>query len=170
MQWGLLIIQMKKAKYDKLVKMFKDKIPVGVKTLAQVIDVLKAKVDTEEIKVIDLDVDDILTTEVKVAAFNAYHCMDNTNLQIKPEDMSFFVFKIVRNEKSKPYYDKMPEDIKHEGIYVILEEHTGYILSNSNSLFVELEVERGVSQHEIDTDGDQFKSLIFHLAIQAELL
>jgi hypothetical protein len=96
------------------------------------------------------------------AVYNASHCILNDHLRTSPGEMSFLVFEIVRNEKSKGYFLDQP-DCGH--VYAILEELTGYIWSNSNRLFLELEFVRGVSQEEIDTEGNQFRSIISHLAM-----
>lgn len=137
--------------------MFKDTIPIGPKSINELIDLLAERVDIMEIATSDL-ADHIM----RMAMFNASHCILNDDLHMKPDSMSFLVFKIIQNEKSSQYSSEISQN---EFIYVIFETHIGYIFSNSNRLFLELELLRGVSQHEYDTEGNQFKSLISHLAI-----
>jgi len=144
--------------YDEQVSMFKSAIPIGVKSTSELIELLKAKVDIKEITQ-----NDLFGYTMKAAIFNANHCILNESLQISPNDMSFIIFRVIQNEKSILYYNDTPPEEKF--VYAIFEIHTGYTTSNSNQLFLDLELARGVSQQEYDTEGDQFRSLISHLAI-----
>ena len=50
-------------------------------------------------------------------------------------------------------------------IFVVIEEHTRYICSNSNKLFLEMELASGVSQDEYNNEGLVFRSVISHMAM-----
>lgn len=76
--------------------------------------------------------------------------------------MTFHIFQVEKNAKSNKYYN---DDFCEKFVYIIFEEHTGYIFSNSNQLFLELEVAQGVSQTEFDHEGIQFRSILAHLAM-----
>lgn len=144
--------------YNEQVQMFKSRIPIGLKSSAELIEYLKQKAEIKEILPSDLP-GKIMQTAVD----NASHCILNENLQLKADDMSFLVFQVIQGKNSSPYYSDISQD--EDFIYVIFERSTGYITSNSNQLFLELELARGVTQHEYDTEGSQFRSLISHLAI-----
>ena len=47
-----------------------------------------------------------------------------------------------------------------EQVYFIIEAKTQYIFSNSNRLFLELELARGVTQEEFDQEALEFRSLL----------
>lgn len=144
--------------YAEQVAMFKDSIPIGKKQTFELVDFLKNQVDVREIKLNDLP-----GNVAKMVIFNAVHCILNNDLQLNSKDMSFLVFQIIKNEKSYKYFTDKGQRGKF--VYIVFEEHTGYISSNSNQLFLEFELARGVTQHEFDTEGNQFRSLISHLAI-----
>ena len=82
-------------------------------------------------------------------------------LQIKPEDMLFRIFRVIKNEKSDKYCEANSKDF----MFVVIEEHTKYICSNSNRLFVEIALASGISQDEYNNEGLLFRSLISHMAI-----
>ena len=143
--------------YNEQVRMFKSSIPIGPKTISELVDWLRKQVDIKEIPLSLLH-----GRTLQTAKYNARHCILNNPLQLNPDDMFFLAFEVIINQKSSRYFDTIYD---HELIYVVLEEHTGYIFSNSNRLFLDLEFIRGVSQHEFDTEGDEFRSLLSHLAI-----
>lgn len=143
--------------YNEQVRMFKSSIPIGPKTISELVDWLRKQVDIREMPLSALP-----GRTLQTAKYNASHCILNNHLQLNPDDMFFLAFEMIKNQKSSRYFDTIYD---HNLIYVVLEEHTGYIFSNSNRLFLDLEFIRGVSQHEFDTEGDKFRSLLSHLAI-----
>lgn len=144
--------------YDEQVQTFKGIIPIGQLPVSELIKLLRNQVDIMAIPIHTLP-----THTMNFLCFNAVHCILNETLQIKTEDLSFQIFHIAENDKSTCYYRSMPSMDKP--VYVVFEEHTGYISSNSNQLFIELELAQGVSQCEYDTEGNRFRTLISHLAI-----
>lgn len=144
--------------YNEQIRMFKKKISVGVKKTSELINILKAKADIKEILL-----NDIPGYTKNFIVYNVKHSILNEHLQLNPNEMTFFVFLVIKNQKSEKYFcDKYQFE---KFIYVVFEEHTGYVWSNNNRLFVDLELERGVSQQEFDTEGILFRSLLSHLAI-----
>ncbi len=142
--------------YYEQVKKFKKMIPIGVKSTSELIDFLKSKVDVEEISF-----DDFPYYNLQMLTNNAVHCIQNMELQIKPEDMLFRIFRVIKNEKSDKYCEANSKDF----MFVVIEEHTKYICSNSNRLFVEIDLASGISQDEYNNEGLLFRSLISHMAI-----
>ena len=150
--------------YNQQLKMFKDIVPIGIISVPEIVELLKQRLDIAEITL-----DEFPGPIVDVAKFNASNCIFNTGLQLKPEEMSFRAFRVIKNEKSA-HYDisyqiSCQED---ECIYIIFEENSGYFLTNSNWLLIELELARGVSEQEIVSEDIQFRSLLSHLAIALE--
>jgi hypothetical protein len=144
--------------YHEQIKMFKKMIPIGVKNTSELINIMKTWVDVKEISLSDM-----YGYSMQSVIFNAEHCILNEDLQLSPNDMTFYAFEVIENKKSNKYYcDKHQVD---KFLYVVFEERTGYVWSNSNLLFVKLELERGVSQNEYDTEGNLFRLVISHLAI-----
>ncbi|HBC93183.1 MAG TPA: hypothetical protein DCZ10_09885 [Pelotomaculum sp.] len=143
--------------YNEQVRMFKHLIPIGPKSISELVEMLEAKADIKEIAPNELP-----GYARQTAIYNASHCILNEDLQVKPDNMLLLAFQIIQNEKSSYYYsdDIMGDDF----IYVVFEKHTEYMWSNSQKLFLELELARGVSQHEFDTEGILFRSLVAHLA------
>lgn len=142
--------------YKKQVKLFKKIIPIGLKSVPELIDLLGRKADIKELKPETLP-----SHWLPIAMFNAAHSICNDELKLDPQDMIFRVFEVIRNEKSKLYFKNCDDD---EMLTVIFEEHTGYVCTDSNRLFLELEYTRGVSKEEYDNEGMQFRSLLSHLA------
>jgi len=143
--------------YDEQVQMFKGTIPIGPKPISELVELLETQVDLKKIALSDLP-----GHALQTAMLNATHCILNKDLQLKYDNMSFIAFQVIKNDKSRQYCSDVSQE---KFIYVIFEKHTGYISSNSNRLFLELELARGVSQYEFDIEGDQFRSLLAHLTI-----
>lgn len=144
--------------YDEQVKMFKSSIPIGPKSVAELVSILQSELNIEKIE--------LCTTNSQImrnATFNATHCVLNSKLKIPSEKMEFLTYKVNRDEKSEIYYQNVSDP--NEFIYIIFEKLTGYLTSNSNLLFRKMELARGVSQEEFDMEGPQFQSLISRLAI-----
>jgi hypothetical protein len=143
--------------YNEQVHMFKDMIPIGPRSVADLVMLLR-----KQIELVELSLNDLPVSVSMNIAYNATHCILNDDLRLRPEDMSFIAFKLKRNEKSIGYFLNQTDG---DDIYIAFEENTGYIWSNCNRLFIEQEFARGVSQYEIETEGNQFRNLVSHLAM-----
>ena len=144
--------------YDEQVRMFKDSVMIGPKSVSELVEYLNVIVDVAELTSVDLP-----AHILQIAESNATKCILNDALQLDSSEMSISAYKVILSDKSKQYLGS--EILDDDFIYVVFEEHTGYILSNSNRLFLDLEYARGVSQQEFDSEGDQFQSIIAHMAI-----
>ena len=58
--------------------------------------------------------------------------------------MKFCAYKLLRTEKNQSY-NKALNAVHGPFVYVVLEEETGYICSNSAKLYLQLRIEQGVS-------------------------
>lgn len=144
--------------YEEQVRMFKSKVPIGIKEVPELVELLRTKVDLVEIAP-----EDMPKSLIESSGYNATHCILNDELHLKPEELSFVVYRVVDNAKSKEYLAK--EHHEDYFVFVIFEHRTGYMWSNSTRIFLEMELARGVSQQEYDSEGWQFRSIIAHLAI-----
>ena len=142
--------------YAEQVKKFKKMIPIGIKSTFELINILKSKVDVEETSFKNFPY-----YNLQMLTNNATHCVQNMELQIKPDEMRFRIFRVIENEKSDKYNVGTTKDF----IFVVIEEHTRYICSNSNKLFLEMELASGVSQDEYNNEGLVFRSVISHMAM-----
>ena len=143
--------------YREQVQLFKDLVPIGPRSTSALIKQLKGQVDTS-----NLSLEELPVYLADMIVFNACHCLQNDGIHLQAESMSFLVFEVMRNEKSRRYFLEKTDE---ERVYAVFEEHSGFIWSNSNHLFLEMEFARGVSRQEIDEEGLEFRCLISHLAI-----
>ena len=142
--------------YFEKVQKFKDIIPIGVKQVSELVKLLNTHIDIKAVPLQDLP-DHV----VELHLFNATHCTLNETLKICPDEMSLKAYQVIKNERSIFYYDSISQS--EEYVNIFFEERTGYISSNSNRLFLTMELARGISQYEYENEGNQFRSLIFHL-------
>lgn len=84
--------------YAEQVKKFKKMIPIGIKSTFELINILKSKVDVEEISFKNFPY-----YNLQMLTNNATHCVQNMELQIKPDEMRFRIFRVIENEKSDKY-------------------------------------------------------------------
>ena len=96
---------------------------------------------------------------LNIASYNAANCILNNESRLNIQEMRFALFQVIKNRKSLEYY---PDD--ENFVYVIIEKHIKYIMSNSDKLFLELELFKGVTKEEYETEGLQFRSLLSRLA------
>jgi len=71
---------------------------------------------------------------------------------IKPEKLKFITFVVIKNEKSKHYYDEMDT----AKIIIIIEPQLNQISSNSNKLKVDLRIELGIDESHIKEETTDF--------------
>ena len=120
---------------------------------------LEVKVDIEEIPL-----SAFTTAFIKHLDFNAENAITNA-AQLKAADFIFTAYKLLPTKKNETYNAKL-NGKKEKFIYVILEEKTGYILTNNAKLHLELTIEKGISQNDYDHDTArlmEYISCIEHL-------
>jgi len=130
---------------EDLLKKYKHKIMPGEKSIEELIDFLKQKVDIKEISTTDLP-----ESIMKHIAFNAVHCLRNQRLNLTAREFNFIAYKVLKNDKSNLYYQSnyahISNNEKGDIIYVVFETKTGCINSNCNRLLLELFIEQGISE------------------------
>lgn len=106
--------------------------------------------------------------------FNAFHLPRNDELKLAANQLQVKAIKIPINNKTQKYTEKdfvsrVHEDGDEEYIYLAYEEQVGYHHSNSNMLFLEVALEKGVTQKEIDQDAMEYKDYKHYLKTYLEL-
>ena len=74
----------------------------------------------------------------------------------KEEDLEFVYYLVEHNEETEHYYEEMLSGqvpIKYEPIYVLFEKKTGYITSNSQMLLLELFIEQGIDEEDLESES-----------------
>ena len=141
--------------YDEQLKSFKHLIKIGPKTVLELSILLKNKLTVQEIGAGKFS--DYYREALKL---NAFYCINNEKLQIRPDEMVFRFFKVIMDKRAKQYLAEEPHNILWGMCYIVFEERTGYIDSSSNKLFLDIMLERGVPQEDYDNEGLQFRCLL----------
>lgn len=106
--------------------------------------------------------------------FNAFYLPSNYELKLAADQLQIKAIKIPISQKTWKYTEKdfvtrMHEEGDEEYIYLAYEEQVGYHYSNSNMLFLEVALEKGITQKEIDQDTLEYKDYIHYLKSYLEL-
>jgi len=136
------------------------KITPGEKSVENLIDFLKGKVD-----IVETEITKLTKSIFKHIIQNVVHGNQNKENSTSNE-LDFIVYEVVKNNRSNSYYQSYIPKVDHSEnvtIYVVFEKKTRGIYTNSNILFLELSIERGVSQYDYDNDTDLFKGYLFYL-------
>ncbi|MDK7355684.1 hypothetical protein QP518_07975 [Peptoniphilus harei] len=143
--------------YETQIKMFKHLIPIGERDSKDLINYLKNKFD-----VVELNFSELPPYKKYMLRENAKHSVGNIKLNVEIKDMSFRVFKIIENEKSIEYVD--PRESEYGNfLFLILEEKTKYISSNSGRLLTEMIYISGISEESYLEEDYVFKDLLSKL-------
>lgn len=101
--------------------------------------------------------------------FNAYHLPSNEKLNLSEEELQIKAIRIPITDATKHYTAKnfvsmnRCEEGKEDYIYLAYEEQTRYLYSNSNKLFLEAVLARGVSEEDIAEKTEEYTSYLFYL-------
>ena len=113
---------------------------------------------------------EIPLTEVpsmRMHRYNALNLPSNETLRVTEEQLQFSAIKIPITDKSSLYTvkDFVPVvglDGK-EFIYLVYEEQLRYHYSNSNRLFLEVAVSRGVPEADIENETENYLDYLFYI-------
>lgn len=64
----------------------------------------------------------------------------------------YWCFAIERNDASEPYYEEISDSLFPDMVYIIFEEKSGFLYTNSNRLFTELHLLRGLTMEDVLED------------------
>lgn len=145
---------------DYVLKKYEYKITPGEKSVEELIDFLKGKVDIAESAITEL-----FKSIFEHIIQNAVHGILNQK-NLTANELNFIVYKVLKNNRSNSYYQSHVRIVDHcedATIYVVFEKRTGSIYSNNNKLFLELSIERGVSQYDFDNDTSLLKGYLFYV-------
>ena len=143
--------------YKTQIKMFKHLIPIGERDSKDLISYLKNKFDLVEINFSELP-----SYKRDMLSENAKYSVENIKLNLEIKDMYFRFFKIIENEKSIEYVD--PREAEYGNfLFLILEEKTKYMSSNSGKLLTEMTYVSGVSKESYLEEDYVFKNLLSFL-------
>lgn len=146
----------------RLIKKYKPQIVCGERNIAQIWEYLKERVDLSP-----MALEDIEPNERGLILKNISTSMVNEELKLSPEDFQLRISRIVKNEKSRPYYQcrylQMWENPAEDCIFVLAEAQTGYIHSNSNKLQLELLVAQGISEYDYVNETMRFVAYLSYL-------
>lgn len=99
--------------------------------------------------VTELELTDFSKSFVAHLEYNAVHAITNQKMMIEPDRLQFVCCKI-ESVICNDGYNHILNSTGEEFTYVIIEKNTGYILSNSNKIQLELVIERGVTKEDLD--------------------
>ena len=143
--------------YETQVKMFKHLIPIGERDPKDLISYLKNKFD-----LVEIDFSELPSYKRNMFSENAKYFVGNIKLNVEIEDMSFRFFKIIENEKSIEYVD--PGESEYGNfLFLVLEEKTKYMSSNSGRLLTEMIYISGISEESYLEEDYVFKDLLSKL-------
>lgn len=123
-----------------------DQIISPKKEISELVEWLRERVDVTENSLSDFP-----KYYASRIPYNAIHCLQNQEIKAGPDDLEFLCYRLEKTPRNEAYNQVLPA-IHQEFIYVVMEKKTGYILSNSNKLFLELSLLQGVTQEDIDND------------------
>lgn len=115
---------------------------------------LEAKVDVRE-----LTCNEFPKPMLHMVCKNAMNSVRNMRTQFQEEELQFVYYELEMTEKTRQFFIHEKEG-KFESYYIVFEEHTGYIWSNCNRLFLELIIEQGVNEEDMEDEGLNY--LIFY--------
>lgn len=143
--------------YETQIKMFKHLIPVDERDSKDLIDYLKNKFD-----VVEIDFSELPSYKRDMLNENAKYSVGNIKLNLDIKDMSFRLFKIIENEKSIEYVD--PRESEYGNfLFLVLEEKTKYMCTNSGRLLTEMIYISGISEESFLEEDYVFKDLLSKL-------
>ena len=137
-----------------------DVIARGSIPYSEIIEKLKQEYEAVEISLADVP-------SMQMHRFNAVNLPINEALQLTEEQLEFRAIKIPIADKSNHYTTKdyIPV-VKLDGagkdyIYLVYEEQVRYHYSNSNRLFLEVAVSRGVPTEDIENETEGYWDYLF---------
>ena len=102
---------------------------------------------------------------------NAYYYGLDEKLDFAEENLCIRAIRIPVTEKTRHYTQKdfIPWGQEENGdIYVVYEKNLGYFQSNSNKLFLEIAIARGISQADIENKSEKYKEYLWRMQCYLE--
>lgn len=152
---------MVKVDYDELRRVYRDKIVVGRKGADELLDWLRGVVTVETIAPHEIG-----RAGLSCAVENAVRSPGGVRLGLAAQTVRFAAVRVVRDAHSRAYYEAFDRTNAriYPDIYVLIERATAHIDCNSNELFVELELARGIAQQDLDERTQALRAYLLLLA------
>jgi len=83
----------------------------------------------------------------------AENCLNNRKSHYTMADFHYSLFRIIPNEKSAVFYKA--RHVKEE-IHILIEHRTNTYFTDSSLLFVVLQIERGISDEDVQENGMRY--------------
>lgn len=137
-----------------------DVIVRGSVPYSEIIERLKEQYDAVEIPLAEIP-------SMRMHRYNAVNLPSNEALRLTEEQLKFSAIKIPITDKSslyttKDYIPVVGIDGK-EFIYLVYEEQLRYHYSNSNRLFLEIAVSRGIPEADIESETENYLDYLFYI-------
>ena len=137
-----------------------DVIVRGSVPYSEIIERLKEQYDAVEIPLAEVP-------SMRMHRYNALNLPSNEALRVTEEQLQFSAIKIPITDKSSLYTSKdfvpvVGLDGK-EFIYLVYEEQLRYHYSNSNRLFLEIAVSRGIPEADIESETENYLDYLFYI-------
>lgn len=106
--------------------------------------------------------------------FNAVHLPANESLGLSEEQLQIKAIKIIIDERSRHYVQKdyvpvSPYCQKDDFIYLAYESQVGYHYANSNKLFLEVALSRGLLQADFQRKDEEYYTFLKYHQTYANL-
>ena len=137
-----------------------DVIVRGSVSYSEIVERLKEQYDAVEIPL-------AAVPSMRMHRYNALNLPSNEALRLTEEQLKFSAIKIPITDKSslytaKDYVSVVGMDGK-EFIYLVYEDQVRYHYSNSNRLFLEVAVSRGISEADIENETENYLDYLFYI-------
>ena len=137
--------------------MVRGQIPV-----AEVVEKIKRETKAEDMQAGEIP-------DLRMHRLNACHLPGNQILNITEEQLQIKAIRVPVTDTTKHYTEKDFVSMRHstqdreEFIYLAYEEQVGYFYSNSNKLFLEAVLARGISENAIANQTAEYTCYRFYL-------
>jgi len=137
-----------------------DVIVRGSVPYSEIVERLKEQYDAVEIPLAEVP-------SMRMHRYNAINLPSNEVLRLTEEQLRFCAIKIPITEKSSLYTEKDYVSVVgmdgKEYIYLVYEDQLRYHYSNSNRLFLEIAVSRGVPEADIENETENYLDYLFYI-------
>ena len=142
------------------VRMHPNVIVRGSVPYSEIVERLKEQYDAVEIPLAEIP-------SMRMHRYNAVNLPSNETLRVTEEQLQFSAIKIPITDKSTLYTSKdfvpvVGLDGK-EFIYLVYEDQLRYHYSNSNRLFLEVAISRGVPEADIENETENYLDYLFYI-------
>lgn len=137
-----------------------DVIVRGSVPYSEIVERLKEQYDAVEIPLAEVP-------SMRMHRKNALNLPSNETLRLTEEQLKFKAIKIPIGDKSIHYttkdYVQIESIVGQEYIYLVYEEQVRYHNSNSNRLFLEVAIARGVPEADIENETENYLDYLFYI-------